>query len=76
VGSDGNATVKLPVGAGTASKPPLVNCYIGEDDVWLLLGTDVSPGGATAAIIWSTNRWVAAVIGAPKGWIFWVSAAW
>ena len=75
--ADGTAVIHLPVGAGTASKAPLINCYIGDGSgVWLLLGTDVSPGGATAAIGWVTDHYIAMVIGAPAGWIFWVSAAW
>jgi len=74
---DGTAAIALPIGAGTATKAPLINCYIGDGSgVWLLLGTDVSPGGATAAIVWAENQYVAVVVGAPPGWIFWVSVAW
>jgi len=75
VKSDGTATIALPVGAGTANKAPLVNCYLGDGSgVWLLIGTDIN--SATAAIVWSTNHYVAVVMGAVPGWTFWVSAAW
>jgi len=77
VASDGTAVVSLPVGAGTASKSPIINGYIGDGSgIWLLLGTDVSVGGASCAIGWVTDHWVVAVIGAPPGWTFWVSAVW
>lgn len=77
VAANGTAAVNLPIGAGSLAVAPLINCYIGDGSgTWLLLGTDVSPGGATAGIGWNGTRWVAAVIGAPSGWIFWVNAAW
>ena len=77
VNNQGNATVTLPIGAGTFNAAPLINCWIGDGSgAWLLLGTDVSAGGATAGIVWQNNRWVAKVLGAPPGWIFWVNAAW
>jgi len=72
--ADGTAAIALPVGAGTATQAPLINCYIGYSGSWLLLGTDTE--GATAGIVWSTNHYIAVVQGAPPGWTFWVEAAW
>lgn len=77
VKSDGSATIALPVGAGTKNRAPLVNFYIGDGSgTWLSIATDVSPGGAIAGISWQGSRYIAVVMGAPPGWIFWVSAAW
>lgn len=75
--SEGGASIALPVGAGTSTKPILVNCYMGDGSgVWLLIGTDLSEGGVTSGLVWSTDHWVAALIGGVPGWIFYVVAAW
>lgn len=77
VKSDGTAVVDLPIGAGTYSKPPLVTCLLGDGTgVWLVIGTDVSAGGATAGLVWASNHWRVVLIGGVPGWQFLVIAAW
>ena len=74
----GEATVDLPIGFGTLSQPPVITCYTGISGAgaWLVVGMDVSVGGATAGIVWVTNHWRAVLLGGVPGWIFMVEAVW
>lgn len=77
VGIDRRAEIRLPSNAGTATNPPLLTCYIGDGaGSWLVVGTDVSTGGATCGLVRTGSYWTAVVIGAVPGWIFRVVAVW
>ena len=73
----GRGDIGLPADAGTKDKPPLVTCYLGDGSgAWLVIGTDVSAGGATCGIVWAVDSWYAVMLNAPPGWIFRVVAVW
>jgi hypothetical protein len=77
VDTNGRAMVYLPIGAGSADDPPLVNCYMVDGmGMMYLLGTDVSAGGVTAVLRWTGTQWYAMVVGAVPGYTFLVIAAW
>lgn len=76
VALDGTAAVLLPVGAGTSTQAPLINCYMGSAPDYSLIGTDVNEDGTSVGIIWRFTYWAVYLTGGVPGQEFWVVAAW
>lgn len=72
IGSQGSVAVNLPAGAGTATNPPVMGCYVSNDgNTWLVI-TDgfLDEGSPLCALAQGPGHLVAALVNIPVGWFY------
>ena len=77
---DGTAAVSLPSSVPVNARP-VIACYISDTatppTAWLLISDGRSSTGAFCGLAQISNgSWGVAIIDAPAGWVFFVSAIW
>ncbi len=68
----GGGTIQpLPAAAGTIASPPLVACYVTQDNVyWFVLAQDGVSGGWSCGIQASGAGIGVVILGVPAGWAY------